>query len=813
MKIALVGPSPVPYAAGGTENLLWGLCETINKSTKHQAELIKLPSRELSFWELIESYYAYYKLDLSHFDLVISTKYPSWMVQHNNSICYMIHTLRGLYDTYHMMHQPLEVERGNVYVDAILDYMDNGSSIQNLDTFFGMVFDLRNHESEIPGGYFAFPAPFIRKIVHFMDKFALSRSGVKKIYAISENVKNRTDYYPAGTKVSVIYPPTTLKDATCDKYEYVFMISRLDAPKRIDMLINAMKYVKSNVKLLIAGKGPQMSELKKLAAGDKRIQFLGYVSDEMAEKYYANSLVIPYFPYDEDYGLITLEAMLHKKPVITTTDAGGPNEFVKNGETGFVTSFDAKKIAKKIEYFANNPKEAKRMGENAYQSVKDITWENQVNMLLEGCEDFEKIVPKENTVLTTKAEDRNTSTVQEKQKNVTVDRRQKMTVVSTFPIYPPVGGGQARTYSLYKGIARYFDVDIVSFTNTDQLAFEAEIGPNIREIRTPKTEKHQQEEWALEQKIGIPVSDIGALTLSRLTPAYSEKLRQSVQESDYVVLSHPYLYQEVMNVLGKQKIIYEAQDVESVIKDGMLPDSKHKKDVIRSIYEVEKKCCEMSEYVLTCSEEDKKKIHEIYNVPMKKILVAPNGVDTSETVYTGLNERIRNKEVMGLQNEKVGLFMGSWHQPNLDSCEVIFEVANNNPDVRFMLMGSQCMYYANKEIPSNVALLGVVDEKDKNRIFSVVDFALNPMMSGSGTNLKMFDYMAAGIPIISTEFGMRGIEERGCFIKAENGELSKAIKEFSLFECGEMVEKARKHVVDTFDWNVIVQNLMDVIKK
>ena len=65
MKIALVGPSPVPYAAGGTENLLWGLCETINKCTKHQAELIKLPSRELSFWELIESYYAYYKLDLS----------------------------------------------------------------------------------------------------------------------------------------------------------------------------------------------------------------------------------------------------------------------------------------------------------------------------------------------------------------------------------------------------------------------------------------------------------------------------------------------------------------------------------------------------------------------------------------------------------------------------------------------------------------------------------------------------------------------------------------------------------------------------
>ena len=128
-----------------------------------------------------------------------------------------------------------------------------------------------------------------------------------------------------------------------------------------------------------------------------------------------------------------------------------------------------------------------------------------------------------------------------------------------------------------------------------------------------------------------------------------------------------------------------------------------------------------------------------------------------------------------------------------------------------MLMGSQCMYFANKEIPSNIALLGVVNEKDKNRIFSVVDFALNPMMSGSGTNLKMFDYMSAGIPIISTEFGMRGIEERDCFVRVENNELSKAVKEFSLMEYESMIKKARKHVVDTFDWDVIVENLMKVI--
>ena len=136
MKIAIVSPSPVPFTIGGAENLMWGLCENINKYTKHQAELIKLPTKEHSFWELIESYYTFYKLDLSHFDLVISSKYPSWMVQHNNCVCYMMHTLRGLYDTYHLMNMPYEVERGCESVDCVLDYMETNEHPIGLDEFF-----------------------------------------------------------------------------------------------------------------------------------------------------------------------------------------------------------------------------------------------------------------------------------------------------------------------------------------------------------------------------------------------------------------------------------------------------------------------------------------------------------------------------------------------------------------------------------------------------------------------------------------------------------------------------------------------------
>src|SRR5687768_9875981 len=101
MKIGIVAPSPVPFCIGGAENLWWGLLHYLNQATDHQAELIKLPSPDLSFWQIIDSYHAFARLDLTHFDLLISSKYPGWMVQHPNHLCYLTHRLRGLYDTYH----------------------------------------------------------------------------------------------------------------------------------------------------------------------------------------------------------------------------------------------------------------------------------------------------------------------------------------------------------------------------------------------------------------------------------------------------------------------------------------------------------------------------------------------------------------------------------------------------------------------------------------------------------------------------------------------------------------------------------------
>lgn len=100
----------MPYARGGAENQWRGLQDHLNEQTPHQAEVIKLPSREHAFWDLLHSYRRFAELDLTGFDVVISGKYPAWMVEHPAHVVWLLHPLRGLYDTYHYFHLPEELD-------------------------------------------------------------------------------------------------------------------------------------------------------------------------------------------------------------------------------------------------------------------------------------------------------------------------------------------------------------------------------------------------------------------------------------------------------------------------------------------------------------------------------------------------------------------------------------------------------------------------------------------------------------------------------------------------------------------------------
>ena len=137
--------------------------------------------------------------------------------------------------------------------------------------------------------------------------------------------------------------------------DFLFTASRLEHPKRIDMIIAAMQEVSSDIPLYIAGEGDDLARLKALAEPDPRIVFLGQISEDALKQHYANALAVPFVPYDEDYGYITIEAMLSGKPVVTTLDAGGPTEFVIDGETGRVVAPEARALGQALDALVRDP--------------------------------------------------------------------------------------------------------------------------------------------------------------------------------------------------------------------------------------------------------------------------------------------------------------------------------------------------------------------------------------------------------------------------------------------------------------------------
>ena len=93
------------------------------------------------------------------------------------------------------------------------------------------------------------------------------------------------------------------------------------------------------------------------------MDFLGAVDDETLLDLYAGALAVVYAPFDEDYGYVTLEAFLARKPVITTMDAGGPLEFVDDGVNGAACRPNGEAIAQVINHLHAHRRDAAELGE------------------------------------------------------------------------------------------------------------------------------------------------------------------------------------------------------------------------------------------------------------------------------------------------------------------------------------------------------------------------------------------------------------------------------------------------------------------
>jgi glycosyltransferase involved in cell wall biosynthesis len=394
-------------------------------------------------------------------------------------------------------------------------------------------------------------------------------------------------------------------------------------------------------------------------------------------------------------------------------------------------------------------------------------------------------------------------------------RRPSLVVAITYPIHPPLGGGQVRAYNLYRGLAKQFDVEFVTLGPAGSAKLRLELAPGLSERRVPKSPRHAELEVALEREAGTVVTDIAMAELYEHTPAYMRALADAVKGADGVVACHPYTFPALRQVTALP-LWYEAQDVEASLKRHVLGSSATARRLLAGVERVERDCCRDADLIWACSTEDAQELIDRYDVPAERLLVVPNGAALNEASYASPSARRAHRRRLRMDGGFLATFVASWHEPNVAGGRRLLEVATEVPEVDFLILGSVGTPLAAGAVPDNVAFTGTVSLGFKQTVLSVADAALNPVTTGSGTNLKMLDYFAAGIPVISTAFGARGLGVRPLehYLPAEPYELAAALRAYRASDPqghDTIVQAARTFVETRMSWDVIADDLLRAI--
>jgi len=338
MRIAVCRPQ-VPFVYGGAELTADKLVDEL-RARGHEAETVAIPFKWYPGSRVLDQAFLWRLLDLTEadgrpIDRVIATKFPAYCVRHPNKVAWVLHQFRQAYD---------------------YDRTELGQF------------------SESPEDRAT------RDAVERLDRVALGEA--RRVFATSRNVADRLKRFTDVDAELLPHPPQALAYRSADAENFILSVNRLDRAKRIDLLVEAAKR-DSSLRVVITGEGPDRERLEGLAAGlDGRVEFTGRVDDERLADLYARSLAVYYAPIDEDFGMVPYEAFLSGKPVVTTTDAGGPLEIVHDRATGLVVAPDAAALAAACSYLGAHRDEAQAWGRAGKAAAERVTWDGVVEALL-----------------------------------------------------------------------------------------------------------------------------------------------------------------------------------------------------------------------------------------------------------------------------------------------------------------------------------------------------------------------------------------------------------------------------------------------
>jgi glycosyltransferase involved in cell wall biosynthesis len=345
VKTVVVCEGQVPFVHGGAEVHVRELTRELVERG-YAAELVSVPFKWYPKEEILPHAAAWRLLDLSEsngrpIDLVIASKFPTYFVRHSNKVAWLIHQYRAAYE---LCGTP---------------YSDFGHNEQDV----GLRDTLIRLDTEMLGE-------------------------CRRVFANAQNTANRVRKYNGIAAEALYHPPRLagrLAAASPVYGDFVLSVGRIESVKRVDLLVSAMAEVDKPIRLVVAGDGTQRANVERVAAAagvSDRVEFLGTTDDDRLLTLYREALAVLYPPYDEDFGYVTLEAFLSRKPVVTAVDSGGPNEFVVDGVNGFVRPPEPAAFADAVNALARDRRRAASLGDAGYDRARTITWDGVIEKLV-----------------------------------------------------------------------------------------------------------------------------------------------------------------------------------------------------------------------------------------------------------------------------------------------------------------------------------------------------------------------------------------------------------------------------------------------
>jgi glycosyltransferase involved in cell wall biosynthesis len=340
MRIAVCAPQ-VPFVRGGAEIFADTLVDEL-RARDHEAELVTVPFKWYPGTKVLSQAFLWRLLDLEEsdgrpIDCVVATKFPSYCVRHPNKRVWVLHQFRQAYE---------------------YDRTELGQ------------FGESAHDRAL------------RRGVQRLDRIALGEA--TRLFATSRNVAGRIER-STGLRPEVLPHPPQELPYRCEEYgDFVLSVNRLDRAKRIDLLLEAAA-LDGSLRVVVAGDGPDRERLEALARErglNGRAEFTGRIDEAALATLYARCRAVFYAPVDEDFGMVPYEAFLSRKPVLTTTDAGGPLEIVTDGRTGRVTAPEPRALAEAAAALLADADAAAGYGRAGEELASRVTWDACIERLL-----------------------------------------------------------------------------------------------------------------------------------------------------------------------------------------------------------------------------------------------------------------------------------------------------------------------------------------------------------------------------------------------------------------------------------------------